>query len=54
MAIGSEARSTFLAIVKGDASQAITEFKKLEGTVTKSTHGATGGLTTPEAQPVTA
>lgn len=44
MAIGSEARSTFLAIVKGDASQAITEFKKLEGTVTKSTHGATDGV----------
>lgn len=43
MAIGSEARSTFLAIVKGDASQAITEFKKLEGTVSKSTHGATAG-----------
>lgn len=44
MAIGSEARSTFLAIVKGDASQAITEFKKLDGAVTKSTHGATGGM----------
>lgn len=44
MAIGSEARSTFLAIVKGDASQAITEFKKLEGSVTKSTHGATDGV----------
>lgn len=44
MAIGSQARSTFLAIVKGDASQAITEFKKLDGAVTKSTHGATGGM----------
>lgn len=44
MAIGTEARSTFLAIVKGDASQAITEFKKLEGTVTKSTHGASGSV----------
>jgi hypothetical protein len=44
MAIGTEARSTFLAIVKGDASQAITEFKKLDGAVTKSTHGASGGV----------
>ena len=44
MAIGSEARSTFLAIVKGDASQAVTEFKKLGNSVEKSTKGATGSV----------
>ena len=37
MAIGNDARATFLAIVKGDASQAVTEFKKLGNTVEKST-----------------
>lgn len=44
MAIGSEARSTFLAIVKGDASQAVTEFKKLGSSVEKSTKGAEGSV----------
>ncbi len=44
MAIGSEARSTFLAIVKGDASQAVTEFKKLGNSVEKSTKGAEGSV----------
>ena len=44
MALGSEARSTFLAIVKGDASQAVTEFKKLGNSVEKSTKGASGSV----------
>jgi uncharacterized phage infection (PIP) family protein YhgE len=44
MAIGSEARSTFLAIVKGDASQAVSEFKKLGNSVEKSTKQANGSV----------
>lgn len=44
MAVGTDARSTFLAIVKGDASQAVTEFKKLGNSVEKSTKGAEGSV----------
>ena len=44
MAIGGEARSTFLAIVKGDASQAVSEFKKLGKSVETSTSGAQGSV----------
>jgi len=44
VAIGADAKSTFLAIVKGDASQAVTEFKKLGNTVEKSTKGAEGSV----------
>jgi hypothetical protein len=44
VAVGTDARSTFLAIVKGDASQAVTEFKKLGNSVEKSTKGAEGSV----------
>ena len=37
MAVGRDARATFLAVVKGDASQAVTEFRKFGTTVEKST-----------------
>jgi len=40
MALGGMAQSTFLAIVRGDASQAVTEFNKLGRAVEKSTVGA--------------
>jgi len=40
MALGGTAQSTFLAIVRGDASQAVTEFNKLGRAVEKSTVGA--------------
>lgn len=44
MAMGGTARQTFLAIVKGDASQAVTEFNKLGKAVDKSTGTSTSGL----------
>lgn len=37
-------KATFTAVVKGDASQAITEFKKLDGQIAKTTTGASKGL----------
>lgn len=37
MAVGRDAKATFTAIVKGDASQAVTEFKKFGDTVQRST-----------------
>ncbi len=42
--MSTTARATFMAIVKGDASQAVTEFRKLDGAVQKSTAGATTSL----------
>lgn len=41
MAVFGDARATFLAIVKGDTSQAVTEFNKFGTSVSKSTAGAT-------------
>lgn len=42
--IGQSATATFLAIVKGDASQAVTEFNRMGSAVTKSTTGATASV----------
>lgn len=39
-----DARSTFLAVVKGDASQAVTEFRRMGGAIQKETTGASGSV----------
>lgn len=44
MALGMDARATFLAVVKGDVSDAVSSFNKLSGSVDKSTKGATSSL----------
>lgn len=44
MSLTKDAKATFLAVVKGDASQAVTEFKRLGNSVEKSTLQA-GGAT---------
>jgi hypothetical protein len=44
MALTNDARATFMAIVKGDASQAVTEFKRMGNSIEKSTRQAEGGV----------
>jgi hypothetical protein len=44
VALGMDARATFLAVVKGDVSDAVSSFNKLSGSVDKSTKGATGAM----------
>lgn len=41
---GATSRATFLAVVKGDASQAVTEFRRMGGVIEKETVSAGGSV----------
>ena len=44
MALGLDARATFMAVVKGDVSDAVSSFNRLGNSVERSTRGATSNI----------